>query len=427
MSMQVAASTGILDRARIARAADWLAVAVAASLPWSTSASGVLIALWLVAVIPTLDLTSLRRAMAMPAAAIPAALVLLGLVGMTWADATLAEKFGSFKPFLRLLILPLLFVQFRNSERGMWVLSAFLVSCTGVLALSWVLAAFPALSWRTIGPPTVPVKDYVIQSSEFLLCAFALTHLAISAWQADRRRQARAFALLALAFFANIAYVATARSTVVIFAAFLPLLAFQRVERKRALVVIAAGLVLAGLAWISSPNLRERVLAVGQEIQQYQTENRENSSSWRLEFWKKSIRFIADAPLFGHGTGSVMGLFRSAATGESGLSATVTDQPHNQTLLIAVQLGLLGVALLFAMWLSHLLLFRGRGLVSWLAVGVVVQNIVACLFNSYLFEFTLGWVYIFGVGVLGGMVLRHDGRAAGKDPDSAVAPGDEGR
>jgi len=52
------------------------------------------------------------------------------------------------------------------------------------------------------------------------------------------------------------------------------------------------------------------------------------------------------------------------------------------------------------------LLFRGGGLAAWLGFGVVVQNIVAGLFNSYLFEFTLGWVYIFGVGVLGGMALR---------------------
>jgi len=427
MSIQVAASAGILDRVRIARAADWLAVAVAVSLPWSTSASGVLIALWLVAVIPTLDLTALRRVVAMPAVAIPGALVLLGLVGMTWADASFAEKFGSFKPFLRLLIFPLLFIQFRNSDRGMWVLAAFLVSCTGVLALSWILAIFPDLSWRTVGPPAVPVKDYIIQSGEFLLCVFALTHLAISAWQGDRRRQALAFALLALAFLTNIVYVATARSTLVIFATLLPVLAFQRFGWKRALVSIVVGLVLAALAWNSSPYLRGRVLAVEQEIQQYQTENQGTSSGWRLEFWKKSIRFIADAPLFGHGTGSVMALFRKAATGESGPSASVTDQPHNQTLIIAVQLGLLGAALLFAMWLSHLLLFRGGALVAWLGTGVVVQNIVACLFNSYLFEFTLGWVYIFGVGVLGGMVLRHDGRAAGKGPDSAVARGDEGR
>jgi hypothetical protein len=37
---------------------------------------------------------------------------------------------------------------------------------------------------------------------------------------------------------------------------------------------------------------------------------------------------------------------------------------------------------------------------------VVVQNIVSCIFNTYLLEFTLGWMYVFGVGVLGGMMFR---------------------
>jgi O-antigen ligase len=36
----------------------------------------------------------------------------------------------------------------------------------------------------------------------------------------------------------------------------------------------------------------------------------------------------------------------------------------------------------------------------------VVQNIVSSLFNSHLFDFTSGWLYVFGVGVVGGMVLR---------------------
>ena len=89
----------------------------------------------------------------------------------------------------------------------------------------------------------------------------------------------------------------------------------------------------------------------------------------------------------------------------------MTDQPHNQTFQIAIQLGLLGAALLFGVWISHLLLFRGTGLISWLGVGVVVQNILSCIFNTYLLEFTLGWIYIFGVGVLGGMLLRQRGLA----------------
>jgi hypothetical protein len=43
----------------------------------------------------------------------------------------------------------------------------------------------------------------------------------------------------------------------------------------------------------------------------------------------------------------------------------------------------------------------------------VVQNIVSSLFNSHLFDFTAGWLYVFGVGVVGGMVLRQ--KDLGKD------------
>jgi hypothetical protein len=39
------------DRMRLAAVADWLMVAVAVSLPWSTSATGILLVLWLLALI----------------------------------------------------------------------------------------------------------------------------------------------------------------------------------------------------------------------------------------------------------------------------------------------------------------------------------------------------------------------------------------
>ena len=43
----------------------------------------------------------------------------------------------------------------------------------------------------------------------------------------------------------------------------------------------------------------------------------------------------------------------------------------------------------------------------------MVQNIVSSLFNSHLFDFTSGWLYVFGVGVVGGMALRQ--KDLGKD------------
>ena len=396
----------LLDPARFSQAADWMAVAVAVSLPWSTSLSGILIGIWTLCIIPTLDLRSLRWVVAVPAAAIPLALFAYGVMGMAWGGASFEDQWGSIKPTLRLLAIPLLFIQFRRSDRGMWVLGGFLVSCTVLLAVSWLLSVWPIYLRPNNAYPGVPTKDYIVQSGEFLICAFTVAHLAVSAWREQRRGAAAALAALAIVFLLNIAFVAVARSTLIILVVLLIVIALQRFAWKGALAIFVAGSLFAGLAWVASPNLRARVYSVANEVQHYRFQDEATSSGLRLEFWRKSVQLIAAAPVFGHGTGTVLDLFRRLAGEGEGASAFVTDQPHNQTFQIAIQLGFVGAALLFGVWISHLFMFRGGGLAAWLGVGVVVQNIVACIFNTYLLEFTSGWIYVFGVGVLGGIMVR---------------------
>jgi hypothetical protein len=138
----------------------------------------------------------------------------------------------------------------------------------------------------------------------------------------------------------------------------------------------------------------------------YKERDEPTSIGLRLEYWQKSLRLFAEAPVLGHGTGSTRGLFEQAAVGRVGAAADVVSNPHNQTLNVAVQWGALGVIVLYAMWLSHLLLFRGDGLMAWIGLTVVVQNFFTSLFNSHIFDFNEGWMYVLGVGIAGAMVLR---------------------
>ena len=66
-----APATTASDRLGLARLADGTAAAVAVSLPWSTSATGILVAVWLVALLATLDLAMLRREITTPAGGAP--------------------------------------------------------------------------------------------------------------------------------------------------------------------------------------------------------------------------------------------------------------------------------------------------------------------------------------------------------------------
>jgi O-antigen ligase len=166
---------------------------------------------------------------------------------------------------------------------------------------------------------------------------------------------------------------------------------------------------------MSSPYLRERSIQLWTDYQSYQESNADNSSGVRAEFYKKSIAFIRQAPIFGHGTGAMGALFDRMAIGKTGSAGAPSNNPHNQTFAVAIQLGLLGAAVLWAMWIAHVLLFRGNGLAEWVGLVVVVQNIVGSLFNSHLFDFGQGWVYVFGVGVTGGMVLKRRSGLGGRE------------
>jgi hypothetical protein len=171
-------------------------------------------------------------------------------------------------------------------------------------------------------------------------------------------------------------------------------------------MIFCALATMAALAWASSPQLQQTTEAFFTDYQLYRTQNAATSMGLRLEFWKKSLEFFAEAPIIGHGTGSIRGLFQQAASGEiSSATREVIGNPHNQTLNVAVQWGMVGVVLLYAMWLVHLLLFRGEGLVAWIGLLVVVQNIFTSLFNSHIFDFHEGWMYVLGVGVAGGMIM----------------------
>src|SRR5262245_52622080 len=218
--------TLVIDQIRRGEAADWLVVAIAVSLPWSTSLTAVLIVLWLIAVVPILDIPSLRREIMAPVGGVPVLLWGLAVVGMLWADVDWHERFGGLRSYHKLLLIPLLLVQFRHSERTRWVILGFLGSALALLMLSW-LTPHPGIFGNPKADVGVPVKDYILQSGIFAICAFGLLGQAVE-WRAQRPQLALAAVVAAAFFLANIIYVATSRTTLVIIVGLLLLFAFRQ-------------------------------------------------------------------------------------------------------------------------------------------------------------------------------------------------------
>lgn len=290
--------------------------------------------------------------------------------------------------------------------------------------VSWLSYLNPPIVYglaREIGFPFkvyiigVPVKNYISQSQEFVLCAFGLAVAAQNLWSAHYRKTAIAAIALGIAFLTDLLVVISARTAFVSIPVMLAILLISHVSRRRCVAfVVAAGLGIA-LIWTVSPYLRARIENAVTEYSKYKNENQTTSSGERLEYWRKSVNFFLMSPLIGHGTGSIRGLFERDAVGKTGVSAEVVENPHNQTLYFAVQWGILGVGLLYAMWIVHFLVFRHEGWIAWLGTIIVVQNTVGSIFNSHISDFVEGWIYVIGVGVAGGMSIKRrssDARAS---------------
>jgi len=405
-----------LDRQGLEQAADWLAVAVAVSLPWSTSATGILIVLWLLAVLPTLDLAAVRRELATGAGGLPVLLWALAALGLLWADVGWRERLGGFGSFHRLLVIPLLLAQFRRSEYGFRVLFGFFISVSGVLLVSWALVLFPSLPWRA-SAYGVPVKDYILQGTDFLMCAIVLLTLAIDGGRAGRWRSVAWLTALAVLFLVNISFVVTSRTTLLVAPVLIVLLGWREFGLKGALGAAVLFCLIGGGVAFESPYLHAQFERTIQEAEAPQTGIGSNSTRQHLELVKRSFSFVLTAPILGHGTGSIPEQYRNTADENTGPLAN----PHNQILAVGVQLGLVGVAVLIAMWVAHLMLFRGPGLNAWIGIIIVTQNVVSSTFNSHLFDFTQGWLYVFGVGVAGGTALRERARRSESHETGPVA------
>ena len=229
-------------------------------------------------------------------------------------------------------------------------------------------------------------------------------------WGAGNRRRAVAMIILALVFLADIFMIYISKTGVLMTAALIALFVVHAEGWKRSLLIaVPIALVVAIALWSSAPAQR-RLAEIATDIHAVDGDKGSSeatlSTASRLDFWSKAVEFIKEAPLFGHGTGSTKSLYQSLeATRPSPYGEAVPD-PHNQFFAIAIQVGLVGGAILLVMWTVHFSMFIGGGFASAIGQAVVIQNFIGSLFNSHLSTVTQGMLYCLAVGLLGGVVQR---------------------
>jgi O-antigen ligase len=354
-----------------------------------------------------------------------AALVLLAALAlsMTYTAASRDEALNFLLKYRKLIFLPVLFLVFYGSHGTRWGKAA-IWALFATLTLTMVLTYTNFFGLTAVGPlhGNDPVtrpwvfKDHISGGLMMAYLAFIATALAREAVNRKARGLLYLVALLALI---NVLFVLQGRTGQAIAIAYIVGFAVAQVavykhptNRTRWLVAIVSVVVFLGLAAHFLTSKHSRLAETSTEITQFEEGNVNTSSGVRLEFYSRSLELILHRPVAGYGVGSVRTEFERLVKNSDETSAPMASNPHNEFLLMGVQMGLIGVALF--VWLLYAVYRDGRHLdrLERTAVyGYLFAFVLGSFANSLLLNFTEGSLFIFLTGILIAGRVREDGVA----------------
>jgi len=292
---------------------------------------------------------------------------------------------------------------------------------TALLSSLVGLHILPVLNWMSAG--CNPDNPAIFRSSitQNMLMAYAAYLLVLQARNACSNKDKWLLIGLAVMASGDLLFMVGGRTGYLVLLALLVYLASITLARRlRAMGrnigwregagVGLLALVLVFCVYQVSPRLHERMDKMVMEFQAWQPNtHNETSTGLRLEFYYNSFALIKQHPLQGVGTG---GFHAAYAQQVQGKDVILTGNPHNEYLLVTVQLGVAGLALLlylfYAQWRHAAELpstFEQDA-----ARGLVLTIAITSLFNSPLLDHTEGLFFAFTSALLFanlGSKIRH--------------------
>lgn len=383
------------------RAALWIAVAIGFSIPISTALDNLLVAALLLCWIASGRYAEKWAALRANAfVLLPCGLFLLYLAGASYSMGEAKDVLHALDKASVILLIPILIALKPAQEFRDRALYAFMAAMLLTLVLSFLV-------WIGVVPEGGFIKGLRQDPAVFkkhithgVLMAFAAFVFALAAIKAVKPGKKVLLAVLSgLAAF-NVLFMVHGRTGQLVLLALLLYFLFSRLRWRGLVVAATASAAVGGTVYLApSSALHQRVKTTIAEIQDWRAGKPATLANMRLEAWSNSLEIVRENPLLGVGTG---GFAAAYAEQVEGTSVLPLEQPENQYLLTAVQLGAVGLAALVALFAFqwHLAARLATRADTDLARGLVLTMIVGCLFNSFLLDHTEALFYAWLSGLL---------------------------
>ncbi|MDR8728576.1 O-antigen ligase family protein [Burkholderia pseudomultivorans] len=392
-------------------AARAFAVIALCMVPVSTALTNVFCALFAAALVISPEFWRDLRTFVTEPASLAALLILAALaISVTYTVAPHDKAWNWVAKYDKLLLLPFAALAFRQSNwapivRRCWfgtLCAILLLSTTNYLGLT---AIGPAHATELPLSRAWVFKNHIAAGMFGALLFYQAADLALAARTALSRA---AYAGVAAWALVNVFVMLQGRTGQVVALLLILVVAVRFVLLLRKQSALRAGLaagalVLAGAALVVAACTVHggRLVKVASEVQQYRQSDAATSTGLRLEWYKKGLELYRMRPAIGYGAGGLEFEFQKLAAGKTAAEGQLTSNPHNEYMLMAVQLGSLGVLLFVNLIVqiargSRTLDPRSRQLLlGWLAIFTV-----GSLANSLLLDFAEGHLLVLLAGIL---------------------------
>ncbi len=373
-----------------ATAGRWGVIALGLSIPVSVALDNILISLIAVLWLLGGDLRGKAILIRQNPVAV-AALLLFGLLAIGTLYST--GNTGVLFKYIDLLLVPVFVTFFQDEKTRERALFAFCVAAIASIGVSH-LASLNLLA-HSLLLPREPIHPYGFKASvtHSLIVAFAAYLFALLARDERNRIFRAAYIALALLAAHNVVFMNWGRTGYLVLA-ILFLYFFVITSGRRGLILFTAATAATFLtAYVTSDNFHQRINDATRQFQAWEPGTPSSDSvGERLEYYGNSLAIIRKQPLIGSGTGSFPDVYAQAVAGKNMLA---TVNPHNEYLLIAVQIGLIGFASLIYLFYRQ---WRYAGELEApfyrdLGRGLVLTFVIGCLFNSLLLDHTEGLLF----------------------------------
>jgi O-antigen ligase len=170
-------------------------------------------------------------------------------------------------------------------------------------------------------------------------------------------------------------------------------------------IVIVAVIAMAAIANIASPSFH-RIYQTALSLSDLNTRMNGTGENNRMQFIIKTAEMIKEKPLFGHGIGGWRQQYPIRA---EGLETASMSTPHNDYLLYAAELGVVGLGLLiYVLFRVLLVALQGTGDSGVPLLVVTGALIIGSLFNAILRDWRFGVPFMLMLAIAYRCVRKSD-------------------